>query len=100
LTVRNTDRQGEIIVTRVGYHDMNGRLVRDYLDSPIRWDALSATDFVIEETDRTGGAAPSFIVEWVAGSQVSEPVIQSLMIGTISQQRISFLGGGEVLESR
>ena len=38
-----TDRQSEIIVTRIGYYDMNGRLVRDFLDSPIRLDALSAT---------------------------------------------------------
>ena len=100
LTVRNTDRQSEIIVTRIGYYDMNGRLVRDFLDSPIRLGALATTDFVIEENDRTGGSAPSFIVEWVSESPVSEPLIQSVMIGTMSQQGISFIGEGVVLESR
>ena len=100
LTVRNTDRQGEIIVTPVGYYDMNGRLVRDYLDSPIRLDALATTDFVIEESDRTGGSTPSFIVEWVSGNPVSDPLIQSVMIGTMSQQGISFQSEGVVLESR
>ena len=100
MSVRNTDRQAEIIVTRVSYYDMTGRLVREFLDSPLRLAALSTTDFVIEERDRTGGSAPSFIVEWVADSPVSEPIIQSVMIGTMSQQGISFLGSGQVLESR
>ena len=100
LTIRNTDRQREIIVTRVDYHDMNGRRVREYLDSPFRLGALATTDFVIEEDDRTGGSAPSFIVEWIADAPVSDPIIHSVMIGTMSQQGISFLGEGVVLESR
>lgn len=100
LVIRNTDRRGDIIVTRVDYHDMNGRLVREYLESPMRLGALGTMDFVIEEQDRTGGSAPSFIVEWIADSPVSDPLIQSLMIGTISQQGISFVGEGVVLESR
>jgi len=100
LSIRNTDRQAEIFVTRVSYHDMNGRLVREYLDSPLRLSALASTDFVIEESDRTGGSAPSFIVEWIADRPVSEPIIQSLMIGTMSQQGISFVSNGRVLESR
>lgn len=100
LTIRNTDRQKEIIVTRVDYHDMNGRRVRAYLDTPIRLSALATTDFVIEEDDRTGGSAPSFIVEWIADGPVSDPIIHSVMIGTMSQQGISFLGEGVVLESR
>jgi hypothetical protein len=100
MTVRNTDRQAEIILTRVSYYDMNGSLVPRVPDSPLRFGALTTTDFVIEESDRTGGTAPSFIVEWIADSPVSDPIIQSVMIGTISQQGISFLGNGKVLESR
>jgi hypothetical protein len=100
LSIRNTDRQAEIFVTRVSYHDMNGRIVREYLDSPLRLGSLASTDFVIEESDRTGGSAPSFIVEWIADRPVSEPIIQSLMIGTMSQQGISFVSNGHVLESR
>lgn len=60
----------------------------------------ASTDFVIEESDRTGGSAPSFIVEWMADRPVSEAIIQSLMIGTMSQQGISFVGDSRVLESR
>ena len=56
--------------------------------------------FVIEDDDRTGGSAPSFIVEWIADAPVSDPIIHSVMIGTMSQQGISFLGEGVVLESR
>ena len=100
LSIRNTDREAAIFVTRVDYHDMGGRVVREYLDSPLRLDALASTDFVIEESDRTGRSAPSFIVEWIADRPVSQPVVQAVMIGTMSQQGISFLADGVVLESR
>ena len=60
----------------------------------------SALPEVIEEHDRTGGSAPSFIVEWIADGPVSDPIIHSVMIGTTSQQGISFLGEGVVPESR
>ncbi|GAP93498.1 DUF3124 domain-containing protein [Leptolyngbya sp. NIES-2104] len=100
LSVRNTDLAQSIAITAVNYHDTNGKLVRKYLDKPIELGALAATDFVIAEADRSGGAGASFIVEWVAQKDVSNPAIEAVMINTGGNQGISFISPGRVIKSR
>jgi len=100
LSVRNTDLSQPIIVTSANYYDTTGKLVRKYLDKPIELNALAATDFVIAEADRTGGSGASFIVEWVAQKNISNPAIEAVMINTGGNQGISFVSQGRVIKSR
>lgn len=100
LSVRNTDLSQPIVVTSANYYDTNGKLVRKYLEKPIELSALAATDFVVAEADRSGGAGASFIVEWVAQRNVSNPAIEAVMINTGGNQGISFVSQGRVIKSR
>ncbi|MBE9010709.1 DUF3124 domain-containing protein [Pseudanabaenaceae cyanobacterium LEGE 13415] len=100
LSVRNTDLSQPIIVTAVNYYDTNGKLVRKYLEKPIELNALAAADFVVAEADRSGGSGASFIVEWVAQRNVSNPAIEAVMINTGGNQGISFVSQGRVIKSR
>lgn len=100
LSVRNTDLAQPIIVTAANYYDTNGKLVRKYLEKPIELGALSATDFVVAEADRSGGSGASFVVEWVAQRTVSNPAIEAVMINTGGNQGISFVSTGRVIKSR
>lgn len=99
LSIRNTDRSEPIIVRSVEYYDGNGALVQAYLDSPVELGALSATEFVVEQSDRRGGAGASFLVDWVAQSKVSEPVVEVIMINTRGNQGLSFVSQGRVIDS-
>jgi hypothetical protein len=45
----------------------------------------------------TGGSGASFLVQWFAKESVSDPVIETVMIDTSSQQGISFVRTGHVL---
>jgi hypothetical protein len=38
-------------------------------------------------------------VEWVAEKEISEPVVEAVMIGTESTQGISFISPGKVIKS-
>jgi hypothetical protein len=100
LSVRNTDLQNPIILTSVRYYDTHGALIREYLETPLRLAALASTDFVVGEKDTVGGSGANFIVDWIAGSTVSEPVIEAVMIGAMSQQGISFRSPGRVISQR
>lgn len=100
LSVRNTDLSQSIVVTAANYYDTNGKLVRKYLEKPIELSALAATDFVVAEADRSGGAGASFIVEWVAQKNVSNPAIEAVMINTGGNQGISFVSPGRVIKNR
>jgi hypothetical protein len=100
LSIRNTDLQNPIRITSARYYGTNGALVREYVKEPLRLAPMASTDFVVAEEDTSGGSGANFIVEWGAGVEVTEPVVEAVMIGTASQQGISFISAGRVLKEQ
>ncbi|MEH2067291.1 MAG: DUF3124 domain-containing protein [Nostoc sp.] len=100
LSIRNTDLNNPIVITSVRYYNSDGKLVKQYLERPIQLDALASTDFFINRNDTTGGLGANFIVEWVAQTEISEPIVEAVMIGTDFQQGISFTSTGKVIKSQ
>jgi hypothetical protein len=98
LSIRNTDLEQAIVITSIRYYDGNGKLVKQYLESPIELVALASTDFFVNASDRSGGLGAKFIVDWVAQTTVSEPIIEAIAIGSSSQQGISFVSPGRVIK--
>lgn len=98
LSVRNTDPERSITLRSVRYYDTGGRLTRRFLEDPRRLGPLGTADFVIEEHDVSGGTGANFIVEWSASRPVSPPVIEAVMIGTRSNQGISFTSRGQPIQ--
>lgn len=97
LSVRNIDPKRDLIVNKVEYHDSHGALVRSYLQQPQKVRPMAAAEFLVKESDRTGAISASFIVEWSAETEIVEPIVESVMIGTASGQGISFIGQGRVV---
>lgn len=99
LSIRNTDRQHAIILTAVDYYDSEGRFLKHYLEQRTSLNALATQRYVIPESDKSGGSGAKFIVTWQADGPVAEPLIESVMISTKTQQGISFTSRGQVLEA-
>ena len=97
LGVRNTDSDHEIAIVSVQYVDSRGKVVKSYLDRPVRLKPLSALEFLVERSDTSGGSSASFIVEWVSEEEVVEPIIETVMIDTERGQGISFARRGIVV---
>ncbi|WP_404306970.1 DUF3124 domain-containing protein [Neorhodopirellula lusitana] len=97
LNIRNTDMDNEIVVTSVRYFDTGGKELRSLLTKPLLLSKLAATEFVIARDDKSGGSGSSFIVEWQAGSEVSQPIVETVMVDTSSTQGISFTASAVVL---
>ncbi len=100
LSIRNTDPANSITVIAVKYYATDGRLIKHFLDKPVQLKALASTRYVIKETDRAGGSGANFIVKWTSENAVNDPIIESVMIGTGSQQGISFTSRGQVIKER
>lgn len=94
LSVRNTSLDHKIIVNSVRYFDTNGKEVKSYLAKPLPLSPLATTEFLVERDDVTGGSGANFLVEWVAEQEVTEPIIEAVMIDTKGQQGISFARSG------
>lgn len=102
LSIRNTDPDEAIVVTKVSYFNSKGKRLEEYLKQPLTLEGMSATRFVVHESDKTGGSGASFLVEWEAGAgkTVSQPIIETVMIGAQTQQGISFTSRGQVIEEK
>ncbi len=94
LSVRNTDPMRALTLTSVDYHDTSGKLVKRYLAQPVRLEPLMTVEYIVAETDVSGGSGANFMVRWRAEEPVNPLFVEAVMIGTSSQQGISFTSQG------
>jgi hypothetical protein len=99
LSIRNTDRKYAIAITAVEYYDSEGKFLKHYLEKPLALGAMATRRYVVPESDKSGGSGAKFIVAWQSDQPVAEPLIESVMISTKTQQGISFTSRGRVLEA-
>ena len=99
LSIHNSDLYNPITILKINYYNTNGKLIRKFIDEKLILKPLQTKQFVIEESDKTGGTAAKFIVQWVAEKRVIKPVIESIMISTSSQQGISFKSESKIISS-
>ncbi|MBC2712993.1 MAG: DUF3124 domain-containing protein [Desulfosarcina sp.] len=99
LSIRNTDMKHAITLTAVDYYDSEGKFLKHYLDKTLSLNAMATKRYVVPESDKSGGSGAKFIVKWQSDQPVAEPLIESVMISTKTQQGISFTSRGRVLET-
>ena len=97
LSIRNTDPAGSVTLETVDYYDSAGKLVRHYLEKAIVLAPMATTRYVVKESDTSGGSGANFLIRWKSSEPINSPLIESIMIGTQSQQGISFTSRGQVL---
>ncbi len=100
LSLRNTDANNSLVIETIDYYDTTGTLLKRYLSQPIQLAPLASTVVVIDNRDSTGGSGANFLVAWRAAGEVTPPVFEAVMISTASQQGISFVSSGRVIEER
>lgn len=95
LSIRNTDFNHPIVIKRVDYYETKGLLLKKYLDKEIFLKPMESTRFIVPQKEKQGGAGANFLVEWDSKNPVNTPIVESVMIGTQSQQGISFTSRGK-----
>jgi uncharacterized protein DUF3124 len=73
--------------------------LKHYLDKALSLNAMATKRYVVPESDKSGGSGAKFIIRWQSDQPVAEPLIESVMISTKTQQGISFTSRGRVLEA-
>jgi hypothetical protein len=94
LSIRNINPKHQIKIILVDYYETQGKLLKKYIDKPITLKPLESLRYIIPEKNKSGGSGANFIVEWQSDKFVNPPIIESIMIGTQTQQGISFTSRG------
>lgn len=97
LSIRNTDMNAPLTVSTADYFDSKGALLRKYIETPVILGPFASARFLVNESDKAGGSGACFLVKWSATKPINQPIIESVMIGTKSQQGISFTSRGQVI---
>ena len=74
---------------------INGKML--YIHKPAALNPLGSLRYIIPETDKSGGSGANFLVEWESDELMNPPIVESIMIGTQTQQGISFISRGRAL---
>jgi hypothetical protein len=98
VSIRNTDPVNPIKILSVQYFATDGKLLRNYLDKEITLGPIGSAEYVVKESEKEGGAGANFLVKWESDKEVTEPIVESIMIGTTTQQGISFSSRGQAIE--
>jgi len=98
LSIRNVNTKTAITVTTVDYHDTDGNLSKHFLDAPVVLGPMATTRYVVPIQKNAGGSGANFVVRWQADHRVNPPIVESVMIGTQSQQGISFTSRGQEIK--
>ena len=98
LAIRNTDLDTPIYVTSVTYYDSKGTLLETFLDGTFGLAPLATASFFIKGSDTRGGLGAKFIVKWGAEVPVSDPIVETLTVGSSGSQAFSFISPARVID--
>jgi len=97
LTIHNTSEKTPLILVRADYFDTAGNLLHHYLKSPIAIRPLGSVETFVPAEDTRGGTGANFVVEWGADEQISEPLIEAVMVGQIGTSGFSITSRGKTM---
>ena len=100
LSIRNTDPKNALVLKSVQYYDTEGKMLREYVPTQVPVGPLATKEFIIKQFDKEGGSGANFLLTWESGAPVTDPIVEAVMIGTSSNQGISFLTSGQVIEEK
>jgi hypothetical protein len=100
LSIRNTDPGNPITLLSAQYFDTDGKLIRDYQQGERVVRPMGSVEYMVKESDKIGGAGANFVVKWKSEAEVTEPIIETIMIGTASQEGISFSSRGQAVDEQ
>jgi hypothetical protein len=99
LSIRNTDGDSPIFVTSVTYYNTAGQLIDTFVDGVYGLGPMASAAIMINVSDTRGGLGANFIVEWGAEAAVSDPVVETVMVGSSGTKGFSFTSPARVLQS-
>lgn len=94
LSVHNASETQALVVKRIAYFDTAGKQVETYLKAPVALKPLATVSIFIPTDDVRGGTGANFLVDWAGTGEISEPVVEALMVGGVANAHYAFISQG------
>jgi hypothetical protein len=98
ISIRNTDANASLLISSAEYYDVNGKLIRTMIESPVSVGPLGTHELVVKTSDLAGGSGAKCIITWQSGSaDIQKPLVESLTTDLSKGTGISFFHQGVTL---
>lgn len=94
LSLHNASETQALVVKHIAYFDTAGKQVETYLKAPVALKPLATVSIFIPTDDVRGGTGANFLVDWAATGEISEPVVEALMVGGVANAHYAFISQG------
>ena len=100
LSIRNTDPGQKIIISYIDLYDTGGKLEKHFIENPVSIPPMGTIDYKIIQSDPSGGVGANFMIEWVSDVDVSEPVVEAIMMGIWGNQGFAWRSPGRIVQQK
>jgi hypothetical protein len=98
LSVHNASETRPLVLRRIAYFDTSGKIVENFLKSPIALKPFSTIEVFIATADTRGGTGANFVVDWAATAEIAEPAVEALMVGGVGSGHYAFISQGRPIK--
>jgi hypothetical protein len=98
LSIHNASETRPLVLKRVAYFDTSGKMVESYLKTPVALKPFSTIEVFVAATDVRGGTGANFVVDWAATSEIAEPAVEALMVGSVGPGHYAFISQGRPIK--
>jgi hypothetical protein len=98
LSIHNASETRPLVLKRIAYFDTSGKMVENFLKSPIALKPFSTIEVFIATTDTRGGTGANFVVDWAATGEIAEPAVEALMVGGVGSGHYAFISQGRPIK--
>ena len=96
LSIRNTDLNNNLVVENVSYYNTAGDLIEIYVSKPHLLNPMASIDFVVDLNDMRGGSGANFVIKWTGKQELSNPIIQAVMVNNSGNKAFAFITDGQI----
>jgi hypothetical protein len=100
ISIRSTDAQVPVRITSARYYDTGGKLVRNYITSPVTIPPLGTHEIFVPRADTAGGSGANFLIGWTAETPANPPLVEALHADIREARTLMFITTGQPIKIR
>src|SRR5574340_1133727 len=78
VSIRNTNLKTPIRLFSARYFDTSGKLLKQFVTTPITIEPLGTYELFIEKQETQGGSGANLILKWDADTLVNPPIVEAI----------------------
>jgi hypothetical protein len=98
VSIRNTSMKTPIKVVSARYYNTDGKLIKEFVNSPKAIVPLGTLELFIEKSEAAGGSGANFLIQWEAANDTNAPIVEAVHIDNQASRPYSFITTARVIQ--